>query len=198
MNSSNIWVIAYLTPDGATPASSVVAFQLDPELNILIHRGRRYDLDNPEDLKEFNSAQGSALGCEQYRHTRLRVLPLSFFTAAKEEAAANYARECAARELDARIAKEEAEKAAAAAERAANGEPDPETEITGELTEEEEIVLPPYPEWTVAELKAELETREIEFPPTAKKAALIALLEADDEADAATEDEPDFEPLPEE
>jgi hypothetical protein len=195
MNSSNIWVIAYLTPDGATPASSVVAFQLDPELNILIHRGRRYDIDNPEEMKEFNSAQGSALGCEQYRHTRLRVLPLSFFTAAKEEAAANYARECAAREEDARIAREEAEKAAAAAERLANGEPDP----VEEITEEEEIVLPPYPEWTVAELKAELETREIEFSPTAKKPVLIALLDADDAADAAaTEDEPDFEPLPEE
>jgi hypothetical protein len=190
MNSSNIWVIAYLTPDGATPASSVVAFQLDPELNILIHRGRRYDLDNPEDLKEFNSAQGSALGCEQYRHTRLRVLPLSFFTAAKEEAAANYARECAARELDARIAREEAE-------RLAIGDPDLVEEIASEGTEEE-IVLPPYPEWTVAELRIELQSREIEFLPTAKKAALIALLEADDEADAATNDEPDSEPLPEE
>ena len=102
-----------------------------------------------------------------------------------------------ARELDARIAQEEADKAAAAAERAASGELDPVEELI-----EEEIVLPPYPEWTVAELKAELETREIEFPATAKKAALIALLAADDAADAATteetNDEPDFEPLPEE
>lgn len=54
--------------------------------------------------------------------------------------------------------------------------------------EEEELG---YKDMTVAELKAELEQREIEIPAKPKKAELIALLEADDEEGEEGDDDED-------
>lgn len=45
--------------------------------------------------------------------------------------------------------------------------------------------VPPYTEWKKAELQEELLTREIDYPSSANKADLVALLEADDEADTS-------------
>lgn len=61
----------------------------------------------------------------------------------------------------------------------------PETET--ESDEDEEI--PPYTEWTIAELKAELGKREL--PLSGKHADLVARLEADDE-EASEDDSEDF------
>lgn len=40
--------------------------------------------------------------------------------------------------------------------------------------------LPPYAEWTVAELKKELDSRDIEYDSRAVKADLVQLLDEDD------------------
>lgn len=58
----------------------------------------------------------------------------------------------------------------------AGGEGTPED---SEAVEAEHV--PPYPEWTVDELRKELNTREVEFKSKDIKDDLIALLEADDE-----------------
>ena len=65
-------------------------------------------------------------------------------------------------------------------------EAEPEEEEAEEESEEEESEddddeVPPYSEWSLADLKAEIENRGLEA--TGKKSALVAALEADDEED---------------
>jgi SAP domain/Protein of unknown function (DUF669) len=55
--------------------------------------------------------------------------------------------------------------------------------------DEDEEELPPYPEWETAELREEVEARNLTIPGKKTKAALIRALEADDAASAPDEDE---------
>jgi hypothetical protein len=170
------WVIAYLSLSG-TPATNVIAFQLDPELGVLVHKGIRYDVNNAEEMAAFQAAQSAAFGCERYRHSRLRVLPVSFFTGALTQQAEKLQREEAARQEDAAIAKAEAERLASLPA------PGTETVDEGEELEEEEKEVPPYEEWSAAELKAEAERRGIPIPSGKRKAFIIEQLELDDSND---------------
>lgn len=170
------WVIAYLSLSG-TPATNVIAFQLDTELGVLVHKGIRYDVNNAEEMTAFQAAQSAAFGCERYRHSRLRVLPVSFFTGAITQQAEKLQREEAARQEDAAIAR-------AAAEAPVYTPPAEGAVYEIHIDEEvEEKEVPPYKEWTVADLKAEAERRGIPIPARKNKAFIIEQLELDDSND---------------
>ena len=176
----NEWVIAYLSL-GGTPAQNIIAFYQDPELGVLIHGPRRYDIDDPEEMTAFQEAQAKAFGCDRYSQNRMRVLPVSFFVNAIAARAATVAKEEAARQLDAAISKEAAERLAAG--------PDPnlppaEDEDESEATETE---VPPYAEWPFDDLKTEADSRGLDLKGIKKKTDLIALLEADDLNDQPAE-----------
>lgn len=174
------WVIAYLSLSG-TPATNVIAFQLDPELGVLVHKGIRYDVNNADEMVAFQAAQSAAFGCERYRHSRLRVLPVAFFTGALTQRAEKLRREEAARQEDAALAKAEADRLANLS--VTGTEPGEESEEIEEVEEVEEKEVPPYEEWTVAELKAEADRRGIPIPARKNKAFIIEQLELDDSND---------------
>ena len=165
----------------------MIAFQRDEELNVLIHRGKRYNILDAVDMAEFSDAQSKAFGCDQYSHNRIRVLPVSYFHNAAEFEKKRQARIAELAKEDA-IAKAKEENRLALLRTAESGEP-VETLVEGEETEKEELIeLPPYKEWKLDDLKTEATERGLDIANAKKKTDIIALLEADDEADAAGEE----------
>jgi len=91
------------------------------------------------------------------------------------------AKAAAAKHADTKSTTDKLEVEAAAAEVKAKKEAEAKREEAKRLGDGQDVK--PYSDWPVRELKEELEHREVKFVPSLTKPKLVALLEADDEAD---------------
>jgi hypothetical protein len=187
------FVIAYLPLFPGNPPTIVGAFILDPELGVPIHGGRRYDLTNPADLVDFDAAQGAVFKATLYKHRRVRILPVSYFERAaadRVEAQVELARVTEADRNEGerlRLLAEAAEPVVVPVRAAPPGFEGAE-EVADETEEPFEVAdeIPPYEEWPLAELVAELKQRKLKLPKGSDKtdpAAYIAVLDEDDAQD---------------
>lgn len=201
-----LWVIAY-RGYGGTPAPRIGKFLHNAKLGVGLYNGRIYDLSLASDMVDFVTHQREALASGLYKQKRIDVLPVSHYLDLVEQVRiAVELRMARVEERQARREVEARQETAPAPETAQSDDSAPgsfeddddldDTPGPAEITEpapaldEEDDETPPYDEWKLAELIAEVKKREIAIPsPQPKnKDGWIDLLEAHDDEEGYAAD----------
>lgn len=203
----SLWVIAY-RGYGGTPAPRIGKFLHNAKLGVGLYNGRIYDLSLASDMADFVAHQREALASGLYKQKRIDILPVYHYLDLAEQARiAVELRMARAEDRQARREAEARQESATTPEPVQSDDsapgsyegdddiddtPGPEeiTDPDPALDDEEEEETPPYDEWTVADLKAEVKKRELAIPsPQPKdKDGWIAILEAHDDEEGYSQD----------